>query len=124
MSKWVNAVPDIAVHASFGEEVLSSLPPEVRESIRPEPYTFALFGPDLWFMHQPWRRRQGRGRRMHTTRMGAFLLSLLRRARTAPCREEMFSYLAGFLCHYALDSTAHPYVIYVTTEEHHFPAAI
>ena len=114
-------MPDIAVHAAFGKEVLSSLPQEVRDSICPEPYTFALFGPDLWFMHRPWLRRQGRGRQMHTTRMGAFLLSLLRQARSGPCREEMFSYLAGFLCHYALDSTAHPYVIWVTTEERHFP---
>jgi hypothetical protein len=33
----------------------------------------------------------------------------------------MFSYLAGFFCHYALDSTTHPYIIWVTTEEHVFP---
>ncbi|MBP5728396.1 MAG: hypothetical protein J6Y48_15105, partial [Clostridia bacterium] len=98
-------MPDVAVHASFGREVLSSLPEEVRETIVSEPYTFALFGPDVWFMHKPWRRREGRGRRMHTTKTGLFLSSLLRRAAVSASRKELFSYLAGFFCHYALDST-------------------
>lgn len=114
-------MPDVAVHASFGREVLANLPEEVRESIVSEPYTFALFGPDVWFMHQPWHRREGRGRQMHTTKPGAFLTALLRRAGTSAFPKEMFSYLAGFLCHYALDSTTHPYIIWVTTEERVFP---
>lgn len=114
-------MPEAVVHASFGQEVLSSLPPEVRDSIVPEPFRFALFGPDVWFMHQPWRRREGRGRRMHTTRPGAFLTALVRRAHASSCRAELFSYLAGFLCHYALDSETHPYVIDITTREHRFP---
>ena len=101
--------------------MLASLPPEIRGSIRSEPYTFGLFGPDLWFMHRPWRRREGRGRQMHTTRPGAFLLALLCRAESSAAREELFSWLAGFFCHYALDSVTHPYIIYVTTEEYRFP---
>ena len=117
----MNTVPDVAVHVSFGQEVLSSLPPEIRNEILPEPYTFALLGPDPWFMHRPWRRREGRGRQMHTTLPGRFLMALASRTRTASCRREMFSYLAGFLCHYALDSTAHPYIIRVTTSEYCFP---
>ena len=114
-------MPDVAVHASFGREVLASLPEEVRDVILPEPYTFALFGPDLWFMHKPWRRREGRGRRMHTVTPGAFLSALLRKAASSEARTELFSYLAGFLCHYVLDSLTHPYIIYATAEEHVFP---
>ena len=114
-------MPDVAVHASFGREVLASLPEEVRSAIVSEPYSFALLGPDVWFMYQPWHRRDGRGRQMHTTKPGAFLTALLKQAAVSPCRKEMFSYLAGFLCHYALDSIAHPYIIWVTTEEHRFP---
>ena len=121
MKEQVRRMPDVAVHASFGREVLSSLPEEVREIIVPEPYTFALFGPDVWFMHKPWRRREGRGRQMHTTKTGLFLMSLLRRAGVSAYRKELFSYLAGFFCHYALDSICHPYIIYVTAEEHVFP---
>ena len=114
-------MPDPTVHVSFGREVLASLPEEVRDFILPGPYTFALFGPDVWFLHKPVGRHESRGRRMHTTKPGLFLMSLLRRARVSACRAEMFSYLAGFMCHYALDSTAHPYVIWLTAEEHVFP---
>ena len=114
-------MPDPTVHVSFGREVLSSLPEEIRETILPGPYTFALFGPDVWFLYKPFGHSESRGRRMHTTKTGAFLLSLLRRARVSSARAEMFSYLSGFLCHYALDSTTHPYIIWVTTKEHIFP---
>ena len=114
-------MPDPTVHVSFGREVLASLPEEVRGAIVPEPYHFALFGPDVWFLYKPFGRGESRGRRMHTTKPGAFLLALLRRARAGSCRAELFSYLAGFFCHYALDSTTHPYIIWVTTEEHVFP---
>lgn len=114
-------MPDPTVHVSFGREVLASLPEEVRDFIVPEPYHFALFGPDVWFLYKPVGRHESRGRRMHTTKPGLFLMSLLRRARVSDCRAEMFSYLAGFMCHYALDSTVHPYVIWLTAEKHVFP---
>ena len=114
-------MPDPVVHVSFGREVLASLPDEVRDVILPEPYTFALFGPDVWFLYRPFGRHESRGRRMHTTKPGLFLMSLLRRTGVSACRAEMFSYLAGFCCHYALDSTTHPYIIHVTAEKHVFP---
>ena len=114
-------MPDVAVHAAFGREVLASLPEEIREYLLPDPYTFALFGPDPWFMYKPWHRREGRGRRMHTGKPGLFLSSLLRQAGNSDARREMFSYLSGFLCHYALDSTTHPYIIYVTADRYVFP---
>ena len=114
-------MPDVAVHASFGRDVFSSLSPEVRSVIRPVPWTFGLFGPDLWFMYKPWRRREGRGRQMHTTKPGLFLSTLVERIKSASSREDLFSWLGGFLCHYALDSTAHPYIIHVTTAKHRFP---
>ena len=43
---------------------------------------------------------------MHRENVNTFLLEL------AKCTQsrEMFSYLAGFLCHFALDSRTHPYI--------------
>ena len=107
-------MPDVVVHAVFGQEVRAALDRGIAEKIRDVPYTFALFGPDPWFMYQPWKRREGRGRRMHTTRTGQFLMSLARQAKKSRHPEELFSYLAGFLCHYALDAAAHPYIVYMT----------
>ena len=114
-------MPDVAVHAAFGREVRAELGKEAAERIRDVPYTFALFGPDIWFMYQPWKRREGRGRRMHTTRTGQFLTALAERAKQSRHPEELFSYLAGFLCHYALDAETHPYIIHMTEEKTHFP---
>ena len=109
-------MPDIAMHHVLGLEVRSQLPEEVRAALTEVPYVFAFYGPDPWFLYRLGKPQQGRGRRMHTTKTGAFLLSLAREARDGTAREEMFSYLAGFLCHYALDSTTHPYIIWQTTE--------
>ena len=115
-------MPDVAVHAAFGREVLESWEKEhPGVVISRDPFTFALFGPDVWFLYQPWKRREGRGRRMHTTRPGDFLMALARRAKISAHPLDLFSYLAGFLCHYALDAETHPYIIHVTEEQYHFP---
>ena len=109
-------MPEVVVHAVFGREVREHLDSGIAERIRDVPYTFALFGPDIWFMHKPWIRRNGRGRRMHTTRTGQFLSQVAVEARSSQRPDLVFSYLAGFICHYALDSTAHPYIVWQTTE--------
>ena len=110
-------MPDVAMHHYFGQEVFSGLPAEIQKDLTESVYTFGLYGPDPWFTYQIWKpRREGRGRRMHTTKTGAFLMSLARHAREGTSGREMFSYLAGFLCHYALDSVTHPYIIWQTTE--------
>ena len=43
---------------------------------------------------------------MHNEKTGDFLIELSNNCHS----REMFSFLSGFLCHYALDSTAHPYI--------------
>ncbi len=113
-------MPDAAVHASFGKEVLEFLEEPVRSVIRAAPYQMALFGPDPWFV---WLPDTSRGGRMHTDRPGAFLRALARHARDGHSREAMFSYLAGFLCHYALDCAAHPYIVRSTIGPDALPGA-
>ena len=114
-------MPDVVVHAVFGREVFAELGKETTGKIRKIPFTLALFGPDVWFLYEPWKRREGRGRRMHTTRQGQFLMTLARQAKKSKHPEEIFSYLAGFLCHYALDAETHPYIIHMTEEKTHIP---
>ena len=114
-------MPDVVVHTAFALEVRGGLPGEIAEKIRELPYRIAAFGPDAWFGHQPWKRREGRGRRMHTTRTGEFLMALANRAKESRHPDEVFSYLAGFLCHYALDQQAHPYIIYMTEIRTKYP---
>ena len=114
-------MPDVVFHSEFGRDVRRALPDDIRSALEDAPYTFALFGPDAWFMWRPWMRQEGRGRRMHTTRPGAFLMALADRAASLESPDALFSYLAGFLCHYAMDTACHPYIIWKTEFETKLP---
>jgi len=72
-------------------------------------------GPDPLFcyqMYNPFRRYHlsKLGTLMHNEKTGLFLQNLFRNAATDAQKD----YCLGFLCHYSLDSTIHPYVNYVT----------
>lgn len=104
-------MPDIVVHHAMGEEVLKRLKPEITAFIDPSIFCISVMGPDPYFCYRFFARRfrqgiQRRGKTMHQEKTRAFLIELARRSQS----REMFSFLAGFLCHFALDSVAHPYI--------------
>ena len=105
-------MPDIVVHNVMGTKVLIGLPVEISVAIDHEIFRFAVMGPDPYFCYRfflPSRFRKGvyrRGGLMHSKNVNTFLLELARHSQS----REMFSYLAGFLCHFALDSRTHPYI--------------
>ena len=45
-------MPDVVFHSKFGRDVRQALPDEIRSRLEDVPYTFALFGPDVWFMYR------------------------------------------------------------------------
>ncbi len=101
-------MPDIVVHTNFAKEIAERLSLEVDREI----YFFGALGPDPYLFYRfylpPFRNRVNRyASVMHRRHTGDFLTELARRAKSS---DEVFSYLAGFLCHYALDSSAHPYI--------------
>ena len=101
-------MPDIIMHTSFGREVAQRLNLDVDRDI----FDFAAMGPDPYLFYRffvpPFRNRVTRyASAMHRERTGDFLTELARRAKGS---REMFSYLAGYLCHYALDADTHPYI--------------
>ena len=101
-------MPDYATHYYFGQEVLSALPKNISAVIDQGLYDFALSGPDDWALYRfyiPWLRhgKNERAQFMHNQKCGDFLSSLIK-------EPALFSYTAGFLCHYVLDSTCHPYI--------------
>lgn len=74
-------------------------------------------GPDPLFMMgmfplSPSKRPLPYGHMLHTYRTGKFLCTLVQGAKAAGTAER--SYAMGFLTHYALDSTVHPYVYAVS----------
>jgi hypothetical protein len=71
----------------------------------PDPFFFAVLTPDL----ATWRKL---GSRMHAELVQQSLDSLRDAAAEAPAemRDAMQAYVRGWLCHFTLDSLAHPYV--------------
>ncbi|MBQ8972380.1 MAG: zinc dependent phospholipase C family protein [Clostridia bacterium] len=101
-------MPDIVVHRSMGEDVYARLNMALNRNI----FAFGLLGPDPYLFYRfyipPFRHRINRySSVMHRERTGDFITELGKGCRGV----DEFSYLAGFLCHYALDSTAHPFII-------------
>jgi hypothetical protein len=74
-------------------------------------------GPDPLFHYNfvPWKSSGDASKiasRIHKTKTKAFLTSLLTKAKSAS--KEIKGFALGFLCHYALDTTAHPYIFHKT----------
>lgn len=104
-------MPDVVVHISIAEGAAERLAPEIRRLLRPEVFRFAVMAPDLFFAFRFFAPhfRHGvhkRSEAVHNSRPDALLMAL-----AADCeRPEAFSFLCGWLCHYAADSTLHPLV--------------
>jgi hypothetical protein len=105
-------MPAYLTHRAAGERVLETV------SV---PHLSAFYlgcqGPDMLFFHnyQPWRRDKSAfelGVKMHSGKTRALLTHLLDyvQAYNGVDRDELISYAAGFLTHYAIDKIAHPFV--------------
>ena len=105
-------MPDIVLHNKIGEDVFRKMEPVQRTVIDYDIFRFALQGPDAFLFYRffsPYRNKDvvERSKTMHELKTGVFLTELAKEA----YNDKVFSFLAGFLCHYALDSVAHPYII-------------
>ena len=77
-------------------------------------FTLGCQGPDFWFCHRffPWQRGKKEvefGEFLHTTppdTLLGYMQEIVENAHDPVLR----AYFCGFLCHYALDRTCHPYV--------------
>ena len=111
-------MPDLVAHIWFSERVAAALPPEVRAKTRHLLYPYAAAGPDVWFPLGSYGTKDKplakRGGHMHENETGAFLTALIERCRISAARDLLFAYLAGYICHYAMDRTCHPYIVYRT----------
>ena len=77
-------------------------------------------GPDPFFFYQLYNFKRNSavneiGHRLHNEKTGLFLQNLFRFAQTNAQKD----YCLGFLCHYSMDSTVHPYINYITAAYNH-----
>ncbi|HML37890.1 MAG TPA: zinc dependent phospholipase C family protein [Bacillota bacterium] len=103
-------MPDCVTHYQFGQDVFERLDEDLKSCVLAykREYDTGLQGPDIFFFYKPYRRndtvKYGHG--WHE-KPGVRMFGPLSEA----AREgAALSYLTGLVCHYALDSSCHPYV--------------
>ncbi len=123
-------MPAVYAHLQYGNEVAKSLPPILGALIEKYPEAFALGtqGPDILFYHEPLKKNalRSKGSALHKVsgnrffseqaekllKLGNSLAEIIERDGGAYA-----SYVCGFLCHFTLDVSCHPYVNEKTSEE-------
>lgn len=109
-------MPTTYAHRRFGAQVLEMITPEAREKIQayPDLFYFGVHGPDLLFYYDALKKNKvnSLGSRIHELPGEDFFTkaaAVLRQTK----QEDLpaaYSYIYGFLCHYALDVCCHGYI--------------
>ncbi|MCL2353467.1 MAG: zinc dependent phospholipase C family protein [Defluviitaleaceae bacterium] len=114
-------MPGLITHLLSGQEILTRLPKNIADDIRKyRPlYNIGCQGPDIFFYYIPgYIRKSSRniGNIMHKEGSGLFIKAMSKNLKNLKNDEKdaVFAYFAGFLAHYILDCTAHPYIYYKT----------
>ncbi len=121
-------MPDIITHILFGCDMLDKLHKNKWKNIIKNNKNLFLLGcqgPDIFYYNDflPWiknKRGPKIGVLMHEKKTGDFFVEGIKYLKDN-CQDKkdfelLFVYLAGFMCHFALDTNAHPYVFYFTGE--------
>ena len=109
-------MPSTYAHFVFGREVFRKQPEKIRELIRKnrETYLIGLHGPDIFFYYKALTSNpvNAMGYGMHEKPAEEFFrpaAEILKNTH-GERREASLSYLLGFICHFALDSSCHGYI--------------
>ena len=111
-------MPGLITNYLFGERAYQSLSPNyLKEIIRKNPnaYHMGLQGPDIFFYYlNPYMRKRKNNicNILHEKNTDIFFDNLLEYTVVLETEEKeiCLAYIAGFLCHYALDTHTHPYL--------------
>ena len=107
-------MPSTYAHRRFGADVLQQLPTALQDQIGKNRALFdvGLHGPDLLFYYHAAKSNpvSALGNAMHEQPGRVFFERARGVVRQAKDRDAALAYALGFVCHFALDSTCHPYV--------------
>lgn len=118
-------MPDLTTHTLFGQKVLENLSQPLFDIIKEHysAFCFGAQGPDLLFFRKAVSIFSGKsflpkmGSRMHKEKVSEtlnFMKSYIESVKKDSEEEEiLISYFMGFICHYHLDKTVHPYVYFL-----------
>ena len=117
-------MPDIWTHILCGQDVVASMTEgnwkEILKS-REKIFNLGCQGPDIFLYNDfwPWikeKRGPNIGRTMHLEKTGDFFIEGTKYLKNMQDKKkdiiDLFVYICGFACHFALDRNAHPYVHY------------
>ncbi len=112
-------MPNLITHELLGQEVLKEIPTPLKNTITHFPKEFSLgtSGPDCFFYYNSWpwldqkkaKKIASLGSQIHNRNIQQFFKIIFEDAKSHPSPAKI-SYLAGFVCHWALDKEAHPYI--------------
>ena len=106
-------MPTTYAHDLFGKMVYHRLDPEIQEKIKKyqTTYQIGLHGPDILFYVRPFHKNRFNqmAHRLHREEAAGFF-ERGRELYQKTGNEEILVYLLGFICHFMLDSTCHPYI--------------
>ncbi len=107
-------MPTTYAHYTFGKTVLKELNEEIRESITKniELFNIGLHGPDILFYYKPLKSNKVNklGNEIHKLNANIFFENAKEKISSNDDFNKAFAYIAGFICHYMLDSQCHPYI--------------
>jgi|LAHS01.1.fsa_nt_gb hypothetical protein len=107
-------MPTTYAHYTFGMKVLKEIKGELREYIdnNTDLYNIGLHGPDILFYFKPLKSNKINelGNEIHKDNADIFFNNAKKVILSCDDFDKAFAYIAGFICHYMLDSRCHPYI--------------
>lgn len=134
-------MPDILTHLLCAEESKKNLHGDLKKILKNHSkiYNLGAQGPDLFFYYKvyPWQNANETDRYaslIHANRTTDFFMNAANSIKRSIHHDPMgffttknytdihrhFSYLAGFLTHYAVDTICHPYIFYFSGVKGHY----
>ena len=109
-------MPSIVTHHLFAKDCLLDYEKKVNKDIY---YIFAQSFDNLAYYHFFWsfnNEVKNLGKIAQSTKTNEYFLNILKyiKANDLKNDKDVMGYLFGSICHYALDSTCHPFVVYET----------
>ena len=109
-------MPAFYAHHTFGEQVISYLPPSFQENFlsKTDCCVLGFQGPDILFYHKPFSSNEikTKGMDLHLTSAKNFFIDCAKKILSASgeTQRALASYVAGFICHFSLDNACHGYI--------------
>ena len=114
-------MPATIVHSYFAKDLFDILPEGIKKDIDEDRLKMFAQGMDPLMFYNlfcilPGKKTRNFMKEFHTTKTRSYFLSLINyiKRNDLITDSDICSYLIGNICHYALDSTVHPFIIYKT----------